>query len=87
MLIDRLLASRVTATGSIFVSPPDDRLPALFEEKRRAQGVEARLSIEESKPQDVNYDVTLTAPDRSAALALLEQLQARSTTATRRRPV
>lgn len=75
-LIDRLLASQVTATGTIFVSPPDDRLPTLFEEKRRALGVDARLSIEKSEPQAVNYEVTLTAPDRRAALTALEQLQA-----------
>jgi hypothetical protein len=76
VLIDRLLASRVTATGTIFVSPPDDRLPTLFEEERRALGVDARLSVGKSEPQAVNYDVTLTAPDRSAALAALERLQA-----------
>ena len=75
-LIDRLLASRVIATGTIFVSPPDDRLPAMFEAQRRAQGVEARLSIEKSEPQAVNYDVTLEGPDRSAALAALDQLRA-----------
>jgi hypothetical protein len=76
VVIDRLLASRVTATGTIFVSPPDDRVPTLFEEGRRALGVDARLSIEKSEPQAVNYDVTLTASDRSAALAALERLQA-----------
>ena len=76
VLIDRLLASRVTATGTLFVSPPDDRLSALFEEGRRALGVEARLSLETSEPQAVKYDVTLTAPDRAAALTALEQLLA-----------
>jgi len=76
VLIDRLLASRVTATGTIFVSPPDDRLPTLFEEGRRALGVDARLSVEKSEPQAVSYDVTLTARDRGAALTALEQLQA-----------
>jgi hypothetical protein len=74
VLFDRLLASRVTATGTIFVSPPDDRVPTLFEARRRAMGLDARLRIEKSVPQAVNYDVTLTAPDRSAALAALEQL-------------
>jgi hypothetical protein len=76
VLIDRLLASRVTATGTLFVSPPDDRLSALFEEGRRALGVEARLSLETSEPQAVKYGVTLTAPDRAAALTALEQLLA-----------
>jgi hypothetical protein len=58
------------------VSPPDDRLPNLFETGRRALGVEARLSIEKSEPQAVSYEVTLTAPDRSAALTALERLLA-----------
>jgi Protein of unknown function (DUF3592) len=73
-LVDRLLASRVTATGTIFVSPPDDRVPPLFEARCRAMGLDARLRIEKSEPQAMNYDVTLTAPDRSAALAAMEQL-------------
>jgi hypothetical protein len=58
----------------MFVSPPDDRVPPLFEARRQAMGLDAQLRIEKSEPQATNYDVTLTAPDRSAALAALEQL-------------
>ena len=74
-LLDRLLASKVTATGTLFVSPPDDRLPAVFEKRRLAQGEETRLSLTKREPQAVRYEVTLTASDRDAALGALERLQ------------
>ena len=74
-LIDRLLASQVTATGTIFVSPPDDRLPAVFDAQRRSQGVEATVAVEKSTPQAVTYQVRLTAATADAGREAIQRLQ------------
>lgn len=73
-VIDRLMADRVTATGSIFVSPPDARMPALFDEMRAAQGTAAALVVTRSAPQLTDYKVSLIAPDRASALAAMDRL-------------
>jgi Protein of unknown function (DUF3592) len=73
-VIDRLMADQVTATGSIFVSPPDARVPALFEEMRAAQGTAAALVVKRSASQLTDYKVSLTAPDRASALAAMDRL-------------
>ncbi|MEP6667717.1 MAG: hypothetical protein ABJF10_01105 [Chthoniobacter sp.] len=74
----RMLAERVVATGEIKVMEvSDDPTQAAFGRALASQHVEAGLIFMKSDHQSRDYQVWLTAPDRTTALAQLEALLAR----------
>jgi len=74
----RMLAERVVATGEIKVMDnSDDPTQAAFARALAGHHVEAGLIFLKSDHQSRNYQVWLTAPDRTTALAQLDALLAR----------
>jgi len=74
----RMFAERVVATGEIKVMDlSDDPAQAAFDRALASQHVAAGLIFMKSDHQSRNYQVWLTAPDRTTALAQLDALLAR----------
>lgn len=76
--LDRALASRVVASGSVFVSPPDDRVPALLDEVSRLPGSGVQVSAGTRDAQAARFRLQTEAPDRAAALAALDLFRERA---------
>lgn len=76
--LDRALASRVSGSGSVFVSPPDERLPALLDEVSRSLGSSVQVSAETQDAQAARFRLRIEAADRTAALDALNQFRERT---------
>lgn len=74
-LIARLVAREVLATGTVFVSPPDARVPGIVAAVAAALPVAVGVDVDAHQDQSVTYRLSVRAPGRAQALADLERVE------------